>query len=421
MNQINYIKVGIMKKRSLSLVACIAIAVSSVGAAEFDDAVINGKLSGDATVTYEMRDSKKNLDNYYNDSAYSVGSAELIYKTADFHNFNLAFGMRGYKVLWEDHKNSISGYGEGKGDASSRFWNIDGGDIAVTTNAYIGYDTDKIKFKAGRQELETEWLDEHHDAITLYAKPIDKLEVELIWSKKHYRMWSRELFYGPNMDGFSGTINSEGGGIYKLGLTYDLLDSLKVKAYALHAPSNYSVYGGKATLALESGDFKYGGFFHYMQTDEKLKQNEDGSLIDTKAYIEIDGYNFGVGYIQTGKDGGWGSAYKGGENVTPFEEGDKLYNYIAIDTRTPYITLSKTIMGLSLSAIYGQSTYKLPSSLSASNKNYKQSEFCLWAGYDITKNLNLSAILTIINEDEKDVGHASTDLTQVSSTIAYKF
>ncbi|MCK9491857.1 MAG: hypothetical protein M0Q24_07185, partial [Sulfurimonas sp.] len=146
-----------MKKTSLSLVACIAIAVSSVGAAEFDEAITNGKLSGDATVTYEMRDSKKGLDDYYRSGAYSVGSAELIYKTADFYNFNLAFGMRGYKVIWEAHDDTISGYGEGKGDASSRFWNIDGGDIAVTTNAYIGYDTDKIKFKAGRQELETEW------------------------------------------------------------------------------------------------------------------------------------------------------------------------------------------------------------------------------------------------------------------------
>lgn len=415
-----------MKKRSLSIVASIAIAVSSVGASSFDEAIKNGTLSGDATVTYEMRDSKKDIGSYYQDSAYSVGSAELIYKTDSFHNFNLAFGMRGYKVLWEEDKNSASGYGEGEGDASSRFWNIDSGEIAVITNAYLGYDTDTIKFKAGRQELETEWLDEHHDAISLYATPIEKLEIELIWSQSHYRMHSRELFYGPDMEGFSGTINKEGGGIYKVGLTYDVLDSLKVKAYTLVAPSNYSVFGGRATLALESGDIKYGGFFHYMQTDERLKDAagkdiEDGSLIDTKAYLELDGYNLGLGYIQTGKKGGWGSAYFGGENVTPFEEGDKLYNYIAIDTRTPYITLSKSVMGLNLSAIYGQSTYRLPDSLSAGNSKYKQSEFCLWADYNITKNLNLSAILTIIDEDEDDIGHPSTDLTQVSTTLVYKF
>lgn len=406
-----------MKNRSLSLVASIAIAFSTVGAAEFDDAFKGGKLSGDVSATYEMRDSKEDLGDYYRSSAYSVGSAELIYKTDSFYNFNLAYGLRGYKVIWEDHKNSISGYGEGSGDASSRFWNIDGGEIAVTTNAYLGYDTKKIRFKAGRQELETEWLDEHHDAITLYAKPIDSLEVELIWSQNHYRMHSRELFYGTHMDGFSGKINSEGGGIYKVGLTYDVLDSLKVKGYTLVAPDNYSVYGGRATVDLKAGAFKYGGFFHYMQTDEKIAANEDGSLIDTKAYVGFEGFTTTLGYIQTGKDGGWGSAYKGGENVTPFEEGDKLYNYIAVDSRTPYIALSKTIMGLNLSTIYGQSTYKIPNG----NIDYKMSEFCLWASYDITKNLNLSAILTLINEDEGDVWHKSTDLTQVSSTLVYKF
>jgi len=364
-----------------------------------------------------MRDSKRDIGTYYRSSAYSVGSAELIYKTADFHNFNLAYGLRGYRVLWEEHDDSISGYGQGKGDASSRFWNIDGGEIAVTTNAYLGYDTDKIKFKAGRQELETEWLDEHHDAISLYATPIDELEIELIWSQSHYRMWSRELFYGTDMDGFSGTINSEGGGIYKLGLTYKILEPLKVKAYALHAPDNYSVYGGRVSLDMKADDLTYGGFFHYMQTDEQLAGNEDGSLIDAKAYVGLSGYTATLGYIQTGKDGGWGSAFKGGENVDPFEEGDKLYEYIAVDTKTPYVSLSKSVMGLNLSAIYGQSTYKIPNG----NVDYKQSEFCLWADYDITKNLNLSAILTVIDEDEDDAWHDSTDLTQVSTTLVYKF
>lgn len=410
-----------MKKRSLSLVTFIAIAsaFSALGAEDFAEAIKNGKVSGDAALIYEMRDSKENIGSYYNDSAYSVGSAEIIYKTDSFYNFNLAYGLRGYKVIWEDHKNSVSGYGAdaGKGDASSRFFNIDGGEIAVTTNAYLGYDTQMIKFKAGRQELETEWMDEHHDAISLYAKPIQDLEIELIWSESHYRMWNRELFYGDRNEGVNGTINSEGGGLYKLGITYDILDSLKVKAYTLVAPNNYSVFGGRATLNLESGDFKYGGDLHYMQTKEELKGNEAGSLIDTKAFVEYEGYKTTLGYIQTGEKGGWGSAYKGGENVTPFEEGDKLYNYIAVDTHTPYIALSKSFADLSLSAIYGQNTYKFP----GKSKNYKQSEFCVWAGYNITKNLNLSAVLTVIDEDEKDVDHDSTDLTQISTTLAYKF
>ncbi len=411
-----------MKNSKLSIVATVAILgiFSGVNAGEFDEAFKNGTVTGDATATYEMRDQDKPNPEaiYYSDSAYAVGSAELIYKTADFHNFSLAYGLRGYKVLWEDDKKSISGYGasEGTGDASSRFFRINGGELAVTTNAYLAYDTDKTHVKAGRQELNTEWMDEHHDAVSIYANPTENLEVELIWSESHYRMWARELFYGGTMDGVMGKINSQGGGLYKAGLTYKITDSLKAKAYALTAPDNYSVYGGKVTVDTKINDISLGGFAHYMQTDEQLTGNEDGELIDAKVYVGYSGFTTALGYIQTGKDGGWGSAYKGGENVDPFEEGDELYNYVAIDSRTSYITLSKSIAGLSLSGIYGLTDYRSVTN----NKDYSKSEFCVWAGYDITKTLNLSAILTL-NDVENNPDSNERDMTQVSTTLVYNF
>jgi len=409
-----------MKSTKLSLVATIAILgmFSVANAGDFDEAFKNGKVSGDITATYEMRDQDKPdpAAVYYNDSAYAVGSAELIYKTDKFYDFSLAYGLRGYRVLWEDDTTSASGYGQGTGDASSRFFNIDSGEIAVTTNAYLAYDTDKVHVKAGRHELNTEWMDEHHDAVSIYANPTEKLEVELIWSESHYRMWSRELFYGNRIDGVTGTINSEGGGLYKAGLTYKMTDSIKAKAYALTAPDNYSVYGGRVSLDTKANDISYGGFVHYMQTNEELAGNEDGELLDAKVYVGIDGFKTTLGYIQTGKDGGWGSAYKGGENVDPFEEGDQLYPYVAIDARTPYVALSKTVAGLSLSGIYGVTNYSKPND----DKDYQKSEFCVWAGYDITEKLNLSAIFTLNDADDADTSN-ERDMTQISSTLVYKF
>lgn len=410
-----------MKSTKLSIVATIAIlgVFCGVNAGEFDEAFKNGKVSGDVTATYEQRDQDVETGSYYNNSAYAVGSAELIYKTADFHNFSLAYGLRGYRVLWEDDTTSTSGYGSvaGTGDASSRFFNINSGEIAVTTNAFLAYDTKKIRIKAGRQELETEWMDEHHDAVSIYANPTENLEVELIWSQSHYRMWARELFYGSTMDGVMGEINSEGGGLYKAGLTYKITDSIKAKAYALTAPDNYSVYGGRVSLDTKVNDITLGGFVHYMQTNEELAGNEDGELLDAKAYVSIDGYKATLGYIQTGKDGGWGSAWKGGENVDPFEEGDQLYNYVAVDSRTKYLALSKSIAGLSLSGIYGLTDYRSPSN---PTPEYHKSEFCVWAGYDITEKLNLSAILTLNDSDEDD-SYPTSDMTQVSTTLVYKF
>lgn len=410
-----------MKSTKLSAVAALAVfgMFSAVNAGGFDEAFQNGKTSGDVTVTYEMRDQDEEIGSYYNDSAYSVGSAELIYTTDDFNNFSATLGMRGYGVLYEDDEDSTSGYGpdQGTGDASSRFFNINGGGIAVVTNSYIAYNTDKLHIKAGRQELETEWFDEHHDAISIYANPFEKAELELIWSGRHNRLWARELFYGGTMDGFMGTINSEGGGVYKAGFTYGFLDSLKAKAYVVEAPDNYSVYGGRVTLDTKINDIGMGGFVHYMQTDEQLAGNEDGELLDAKVYVELEGFTTTLGYIQTGKDGGWGSAWKGGENVDPFEEGDQLYHYVAVDARTPYLAISKSIAGLSLSGIYGLTKYRAVKD----GPEYEKSEFCVWAGYDITDSLNLGAILTLTNEDEDDVTYPSTDMTQVSTTLVYKF
>lgn len=376
-----------------------------------------------------MRDQDKpdSAAVYYNDSAYAVGSAELIYKTDKFYDFSLAYGLRGYRVLWEDDTTSASGYGAvaGTGDASSRFFNINSGEIAVTTNAYLAYDTDKVHVKAGRQELNTEWMDEHHDAVSIYANPTEKLEIELIWSQSHYRMWSRELFYGATINSVSGDINSEdkNAGLYKIGLTYKIADSLKVKAYALTAPEYYSVYGGKVTLDKKVGDVSYGGFAHYMQTAEETTRaiyggnadKDSGSLIDVKAYVGIAGYTAALGYIKTGEDAGWGSAVAGGENVDPFEEGDSLYT---IDNRTTYVTLSKTIAGVSLSGIYGISDFRW----AKGGTEYSKSEFCLWAGYDITKQLNLSAILTLNDVDDKVIADTKErDMTQISTTLVYKF
>lgn len=398
-----------MKSTTLSLVAATTILgmFSSADANALDDAFAKGKISGDITITYEARDQDKELNNYYNDSAYSVGSAELIYQTGVLNNFSATIGFRGYGVLYEDDKTVGGGYGLGIGDASSRFFDINGESIVVPTNLYVAYDTDNLHVKVGRHELNTEWFDEHHDGISIYANPNEKSELELIWSSKHNRLWARELFYGGTIEGVMGTINSEGGGVYKAGYTYNLLDSLKAKAYVMEAPENYSVYGGKATFSAKAEDVSYGGYLHYMQTNEKIKPH-DGELFDVNAYVGFSDVTIGLGYIETGKYGGWGSAVNGGETVDPFEEGDQTY---AINSRTPYITLSTTVAGVSLYGIYGATTYGL--------EDYEKDEFCVWAGYNITDKLSLGAILTITNEDENDPN--TTDMIQTSATLVYKF
>jgi len=417
-----------MKSTNKKVIATLAILgiFCTANANEFEDAFKNAKISGDAAVTFEQRDQKKvTPDPYYKDDAYSVGSVELLYKTGSFYNFSLAYGMRGYRVLWENDENTISGYGTsaGTGDASSRFFKINSGEIAVTSNAYIAYDTDKIHFKAGRQDLSTEWLTKKNDAISLFANPTDKLELELIWSHSRYRMSGKELFYGFTLDGSVGVINSEGGGIYKAGLTYKASNSLKAKAYALHAPDNYSVYGSKVTLDTKIDEIGIGGFVHYMQTNEISKNNpdsrsyENGELLDVTVYVDVAGYKTTLGYIQTGKDGGLGSAYKGGDTINNFEEGDQFYSYIGIDVHVPYAKIEKTFAGVELTGLYGIFDYTSPNDL----KKYQKSEFNLYAKYDITEKLNLCAVYTYVDEDEDDTLWPAVDMSQYTAMLVYKF
>ncbi|WP_294961327.1 Opr family porin [Sulfurimonas sp.] len=400
-----------MKSTKLSLVATIAIMgmFSGVNANEFDEAFTKGTLTGDATVTYETRDQKDDDKGaYYTDEAYSVASAELIYKTAKFYDFSLTYGMRGYKVLWEDDANSAPA--NGTGDASSRFYNIDGGDTAQISNAYLAYNTKIIDAKFGRQKISGDWINKTHDAVNITVNPMEKLAVGLIWTNtKDMRVLARDL------RALNNDINGNDG-IYKLDVTYKIMDSLKATAYALHAPTSHSVYGGKVMLDSKANDVSFGGFAHYMQTDEIAKNTDgsakdDGSMYYAKAYVGYSGVTAALGYIKTGKDAGWASANAAGETIDPFEEGDALFY---VDAATTYATLSTTLAGVSLSGIYGMSEY----SASKGSDTLKENEFCLWAGYDLTKQLNLSAIVTLLSVDDDA---PNSDMTQLSSTLTYKF
>ncbi|MFT5835993.1 MAG: hypothetical protein ACI9RG_000887 [Sulfurimonas sp.] len=410
-----------MKSTKLSLVATIAILgmFSGVNASEFDEAFTNGTVTGDATVTYETRDfSGTDTDAYYSsDNAYAVASSELIYKTAKFYDFSVTYGMRGYKALWEDDTTSTV---NGTGDASSRFYNLDSGDTAQISNAYLAYNTKIIDAKFGRQKISGDWINKTHDAVNITVNPMEKLAVGLIWTNtKDMRVLARDL------RALNNDINGNDG-IYKLDVTYKIMDSLKATGYALLAPTHHSVYGAKVMLDTKANDVSFGGFAHYMQTNEETSENivgsnltnankDSGSMAYAKAYVGYAGYKAALGYIKTGEDIGWGSANAAGETIDPFEEGDALFR---VDSRVTYVTLSKTIAGLSLSAIYGITDYRD----SKDSTQLKETEFCLWAGYDLTEKLNLSAIYTFVDGDKDSIGYTpQEDFTQVSTTLAYKF
>jgi opacity protein-like surface antigen len=97
-----------------------------------------------------------------------------------------------------------------------------------------------------------------------------------------------------------------------------------------------------------------------------------------------------------------------------FEEGDAMYER---DARTVYAMISKSFFDVSLTALYGQTKYKLAA---VDSKDYKSNELSFWAGYGFTKNLSADLGYSYINTSDNDTNKLP-DLNQVNLTLTYKF
>lgn len=373
-----------MRILTCSLVA--AMAVSMISASELADAFKAGSVSGDVSITFEQRSQDKEISAYYSDTAYSVGSVGIEYKTGSYKNFSAAFGARGYKALYEDET----------GDADERF---NDNEILIS-NAYVAYDDALWHVKAGRQQLFTDWIKRTLDAVSIYANPSENVEVELLWANRIGRVDNRNAIASKDT-------GVDEKGVYKYALKYTMNDMFSAKVFGKNVPDSHDLYGGLVNISADN----FGGRVQYIQTSEEVLA-EDGEMLEVKAYAKFAGATATLGYIKTGDDVGWGSAAAHGELVVPFEEGDQIYS-TAGETETTYLMLGKSFGGVSLTALYGITDYE------KAGVSYDKSEFDLWAGYSVNKDLGLALGFTLTDEDTNDA--ATTDLTQLNFTATYKF
>ena len=342
-----------MKKISLSLVAMVSISLTSaLSANTLSDALSNGKISGDLSATYEVRDLKKDLNAYYQDTQYSVGSIGLNYKTADFYNFGANVGFRAYKTLFEDDSDKVTS--TGFGDASERFYETGKNRNADLESAYISYDLENLHIKAGRQALSTEWIDKTQDAVSLFTS-LNDTDVEMIWTNRHGRINSRD--YRPMTQ-----VNPGNGGLYKLGITQNFTDNISAKAYGLTAPSLKDIYGGKLNFKNSVNDIDFGAMAHYAQTNEDANNVENSNVLELKTFASLAGYTATLGFVKIDKDAEF--KHIAGETINPFEEGDQIY---LKDAKTTYLMLEKEIADIKFTALYGITKYE----------EFKKSEFNL--------------------------------------------
>jgi len=379
-----------MKKIKLSLIAILAVSSCSiVSANSLSETLANGKVSGDVSVTYEVRKQDKEISTYYSNTAYSVGSIGLSYETATLNNFSATIGFRAYSTLYENDANGAGG----AGDASERFYQIDGKNKSSDVEkSYISYDLNNFHFKLGRQFISTEWINKTHDALSSNMT-FDNSSLELIHTQRQGRIYSRD--YRPMTD-----INSDGNGLTKLGFTQKFNDDFSLKAYHLTAPKLKDISGGKINLNIL--DIKT--MAHFASTKEDVSNTKDSNILELKASANILSTSATLAYIKTDKDAAFN--HIAGETINPFEEGDQIY---LKDAQTTYFMLSKKVSNVSLTGLYGVTKYG----------EFSKDEFNLWAGYEMSKNLNLNIGYAFTNEDKDDT--STTDLNQFNATVAYSF
>jgi len=383
-----------MKKIRLSLVAMAALSITTISSANtLGEALSNGKTTGDVSITYEKRSMDKEIGTYYKDTAYSVGSFGINYKTASFNNFSANIGMRAYTTLYEaDDKGAA-----GNGDASERFYELNGKNQDTDVEqAYIAYDLENVHVKFGRQFISTEWINKTQDAINVDAN-FGNSSLSLIHTQRQGRIYSRD--HRP-----MAKINADKGAS-KVAFTQKFNDAVSAKAYYFTAPDLKDITGAKVNLKVADVAL----MAHYAQTSEDVAGTEDSNILDLKASTNFSGYSATLGYVKVDEDAAFN--HVAGETIIPFEEGDHMY---LKNAKTTYAMVSKAVSDVSITGLYGITSYD-----SGAN-NFSKSEFNLWLGYPMAKNFNLNVGYALINED-KDDSATYTDIDQLNVTVAYKF
>lgn len=385
---------NLLKGNKISLVACgLLISFSmAFGANNIDSAIKEGKVSGSLALFNSSHTIKDN-----DDSAFTTGALTLSLETAEVNGFSAKAGFIGVHVFNE--KNDI--------DADE--------DIAaksLMTEAYGKYENDYISMTAGRQEVDLEWMGDYHEAVMMSVVVIPETTLTLGYSDRIAVAGVDEI-----SESFSNDWDGNGEkdkGAYVLDAKYKGLNYFEFNPYAYSLPDLANWYGLKTTFTTDM----FGAVAHHAKSDvdsEYFTTNNinDGSISHFEINTTVDNFSevftVATGYIKTDKNGVSGIMDNIGDNISPFDNGDKIYG---ADAKTLYGSLGYTLLGVELGALYGETTY--------SEDNFKEIELNLTVGYSFTDALSTSILYANVNSDSADL-NTDPDDKYILATVEYSF
>ena len=368
------------KKVSLVVSGLILSSTMTFAADTIDSAFKEGKVTGSLGIYGQ----KVEVKNFEPDFGYANANATLGYETASFYGISAKAEFKGNLKLGEVEKGDYK--------SEDAFQNT-----ALMTEAYLKYANEMIALKAGRQAVDLEWMGDYQQAVIAEITAIADTTIVLGYSQ---RKAESGIDLSEDFDKFNGNK-----GAYVADIKYAGFAGVEFNPYFYSAPDMADWFGLKTTFSADN----FGLIAHYAATNEDSNKNgqlEDGTIGHVELNTKIEDFTAAVGYIKTDKDGGAGSMAEIGDNISPFEDGNYVYE---IDAKTIYGSLGYTIADIELGALYGQTKFE---------RDYKEKELNLTVAYAFTDSLEASVLYADIKAD-KDYG--DLDYNKILASVEYSF
>ena len=372
---------NLLKGKTLSLAACGLIFSSTMafGADSIDSAFKEGKVSGALNLYGISKDKSGNNP----DEAFSSADIELGFETATYNGFFGKVGFVGTHVIDESNPTDAD-------DIASK---------SLLTEASISYGIEEASLTVGRQAVDLEWMGDYQEAAIASINAIPDTTIVLGFTDKMAVAGVDEM-----SDKFTEVNGTKGA--YVLDVKYTGFEGFELNPYYYNAPDAFDFLGLKTTYSSEL----FGATAHYASSDVDTtwgtaNTKEDGSITHIELNTTLSDVSLALGYIKTDKNGGVGAMDSLGDNISPFEDGNQVYE---ADAKTTYGSIGYSLLGFDLGLLYGQTTY--------GSSEDKEKELNLTADYAITDSLGVSVLYADI-----DAQASAADYNKVLGTVTYSF
>lgn len=351
-----------------------------------DEALKNGITKGEVglyTDYYDPFATRVANEFGMNDASYVALTMGLQYRSAFYKNMRFSVGFGSAFSLWQWHRNSIWNNDPSnvrKGDINLDF---DSTAPILLKDTYLEYFDGDTSIKTGRFFLANEWVSNQVDGFWVRNRSLDNLLLELYWLNSYGDVTS------TCMSGFT-QYNPNWSGQTYAAAKYNLTAKdweFWAKLYTSFAYSVNYVLGVTTGFEYKFSKNKIGLSLNTAGSFEFSNGVSGGDGVDfnMEFYAEGAGFEFNLGYIQTGKDIGWGSLDRINNTISPLEVENVLDSSFALNTSVIYAGVSGTFDQITVGLLYGVGLFTSP----IINGRHIQNEIDVALEFNFTNNVSM--------------------------------